>query len=421
MNPDEMFNRYSGGQDSFNVNEMAPDQRERFMRMAQFTGFQIPPNGIITRDYYRQATEQMRERFSQMRGGMGGPPGSMMMSAPGGGGPPVMPMSSTPSGSPNQPSIAPQMPGAPSPWGGGSPPQWGGGPGGWNGGQQGGWNGGQSGGWGGGGPGGFDPNQMSDEQIGRMMRRYDRDGDGRISAEEASGDLRDAFQRLDTNRDGYIDANEYRVYLMERMGDRNRGDRGSSGFDPNNQQNPQWGGPPGGWGGGDRSRDQRDQEPERPVVYRYGKLPKDLPSWFTSLDEDQDGQIGLYEWRADGRSIAEFQAMDLNGDGIITAEEYLRYRREKDGGDNRSASVASQFGVDRGGSDRSNDRGNRFGGFGGTSGGDRMSGPPGGDRRPNRGNESTSQRDDRPRDDRRDTNGPPSRSGSSGGNPFRGR
>jgi EF hand len=66
-------------------------------------------------------------------------------------------------------------------------------------------------------------------------------------------------------------------------------------------------------------------EEARPVVLRYGKLPvKDLPSWFTTLDTDKDGQIGLYEWRADGRRIAEFQTFDLNNDGLITAEEYLR-------------------------------------------------------------------------------------------------
>jgi Ca2+-binding EF-hand superfamily protein len=54
-----------------------------------------------------------------------------------------------------------------------------------------------------------------------------------------------------------------------------------------------------------------------------------LPSWFTTLDADKDGQISLFEWRKGGRPIAEFQEMDLNGDGLLTADEYLRWVKKK--------------------------------------------------------------------------------------------
>ena len=67
------------------------------------------------------------------------------------------------------------------------------------------------------------------------------------------------------------------------------------------------------------------EEEKRPVVYRAGKLPKELPPWFAQMDEDKDGQVGLYEWKKAGRPVSEFQAMDLNGDGFITVEEALRY------------------------------------------------------------------------------------------------
>ena len=67
------------------------------------------------------------------------------------------------------------------------------------------------------------------------------------------------------------------------------------------------------------------EEEKRPVVYRAGKLPKELPPWFAQLDEDKDGQVGLYEWKKAGRPLNEFQAIDLNGDGFITVEEALRY------------------------------------------------------------------------------------------------
>jgi Ca2+-binding EF-hand superfamily protein len=54
-----------------------------------------------------------------------------------------------------------------------------------------------------------------------------------------------------------------------------------------------------------------------------------LPAWFTTLDKDKTGQVSLYEWRKSGRSLAEFQEMDLNGDGLITPDEYLRWMRKK--------------------------------------------------------------------------------------------
>ena len=56
-------------------------------------------------------------------------------------------------------------------------------------------------------------------------------------------------------------------------------------------------------------------------------LPRDLPAWFSSLDTDHDGQISLAEWRKAGRSLEEFQRYDLNGDGLITAEEVRRARQ----------------------------------------------------------------------------------------------
>ena len=54
-----------------------------------------------------------------------------------------------------------------------------------------------------------------------------------------------------------------------------------------------------------------------------------LPEWFSKLDKNKTGQVSLFEWRKAGRDLAEFQEMDLNGDGLITADEYLRWAKMK--------------------------------------------------------------------------------------------
>jgi hypothetical protein len=185
-----------------------------------------------------------------------------------------------------------------------------------------------------GGPGGM-PGASGGDDVENRFKQSDRNGDGKISPEEASQFLRPVFQQYDKNSDGFIDNGEYRTYMAERFGAGGRGMSGapafgSPGFDPNSQ--PQWGGPPPQMssGGSDRSDRSRKQEEEdvRPVVYRYGKMPKEIPSWFEDLDTDKDGMVGLYEWRRkSSKSTGEFIKYDLNGDGYMTAEEWLRFQR----------------------------------------------------------------------------------------------
>jgi hypothetical protein len=76
-----------------------------------------------------------------------------------------------------------------------------------------------------------------------------------------------------------------------------------------------------------------------PIIYRPGKLPDNLPPWFKELDTDRDGQVGLYEWKAAGRPVNEFVAMDQNGDGFLTVEEVLRHQRYSAGIANQASSA----------------------------------------------------------------------------------
>ena len=71
------------------------------------------------------------------------------------------------------------------------------------------------------------------------------------------------------------------------------------------------------------AKDEEKPDP-RPTVLRYGNLPKELPPWWADVDADKDVQLSLFEWRTAGRKVEEFVALDLNTDGFLTVEEYLR-------------------------------------------------------------------------------------------------
>jgi hypothetical protein len=57
----------------------------------------------------------------------------------------------------------------------------------------------------------------------------DKNGDGKLSKEEATGRLQGAFDEIDANKDGFLDGDELRARITERMrrgpGDRGPGDR----------------------------------------------------------------------------------------------------------------------------------------------------------------------------------------------------
>jgi len=74
---------------------------------------------------------------------------------------------------------------------------------------------------------------------------------------------------------------------------------------------------------------EEDEEVLPTVYHAGGNLPKGLPEWFGQYDTDKDGQVSLYEWRIGKKSAeldADFEKMDRNGDGFLTAEEIVYYQ-----------------------------------------------------------------------------------------------
>ena len=217
------------------------------------------------------------------------------------------------------------------------------------------------GGRGSGGPGGsFDPAAAAEIRF----KGYDKDGDGFVTRAEVAGSkMEKSFDEADSNHDGKVSLEEYKPYMIAMMSKyRGGGGGGRSDYTPPVPPAPTPGSPvtpsslsPPQY---DRSRDDRNRddrnrfdsasssrkdtgkkakEVEKPFVVRYGNLPKEVPSFFHECDGDQDGMIGLYEWRRNKDSIgggykgtiSEFVEMDLNGDGYLTADEYIRYSKAK--------------------------------------------------------------------------------------------
>ena len=84
-----------------------------------------------------------------------------------------------------------------------------------------------------GGPaGGVGRDGFEQGAIGQQLMQNDRNGDGRLTADEVPPHLRNSLRGGDTNNDGSIDAQELQT-ITQRMGERFRGGRPlPPGFDP---------------------------------------------------------------------------------------------------------------------------------------------------------------------------------------------
>jgi hypothetical protein len=71
--------------------------------------------------------------------------------------------------------------------------------------------------------------------------------------------------------------------------------------------------------------------PRRPKRFHLppSRIPPGLPDWFLSRDADGDGQLTLSEYASGGTATAqlEFSRFDLNGDGVLTPQEYLKVNK----------------------------------------------------------------------------------------------
>ena len=223
--------------------------------------------------------------------------------------------------------------------------------------------------WGGGGPdrGNFGRGNFGGRNMGDPAARWDFIAKGQSSIN--LNDPANSFMKMMMERrgmtipaNGILTKEAYIADAQKRMGDSSGGPGGPGGTTPmtmsfSGDGRTTFNGP-GGFDRGnfdrggfdrgnfDRSGDtsrrsdpnHKDAQDERPVALRYGHLPKDLPDWFDEYDTNKDGQVALHEWRKAGESIESFSSYDLNGDGLITADEMIRYTRKQED-DQRIAAI----------------------------------------------------------------------------------
>ncbi len=208
----------------------------------------------------------------------------------------------------------------------------------------------------------------------RMFQRLDTNGDGLLNNDEMPEALRVEREKWDTNKDGFIDLNEFKAFfqasIQQRMAE-------NGGWNPN-------------WQGGGMPDPtitpipMEEEEVKKPTVYRAGNLPKDIPAWFKQYDTDGDGQIGLYEWKATGESLEKFRQIDRNNDGFLTIDEVRRYvaEQKKNGGSTPSIGGNPFTNPGQGNNQGPGGSGGfqTRGGGGGFAGGQGRGGPNGGGR-----------------------------------------
>ncbi len=158
--------------------------------------------------------------------------------------------------------------------------------------------------------------QLRERQM--QYREMDTDGDGVITRSEWRGNAQ-SFRNHDTNRDGVLSGDEIWV-------ERGRYDRDAM-FDRTDRNNDgaisrtEW--------RGDRDTFERLDRNNDGVIVR-GELPDNefddegftRPA-FSTLDRNSNGVITSGEWT---RRVDEFRALDGDGDGVLTEQEYRQGR-----------------------------------------------------------------------------------------------
>jgi collagen type III alpha len=138
------------------------------------------------------------------------------------------------------------------------------------------------------------PGRPGGNMAAAMIRRVDKNGDAKLSKDEAPELMRNRFDQIDTNKDGFIDEAELNKSAEQMRGA--RGDGGRPGLAP---------GAPGG--------------ARRPEGGNLEGNRERVAAFLREHDKDADGRIGKDEFPEN--RAEEFGRLDTNGDGFLNPPE----------------------------------------------------------------------------------------------------
>lgn len=155
------------------------------------------------------------------------------------------------------------------------------------------------------------------ESADDLMRRYDEDRNGVLERDEWTK-ISGTPANADTNRNGIITRTELinRVIVMKRLRSSSSSSRDSESRDEKSRS------------GSSRASASASKSGDR-RSYRFStpeeRIPDAARSWITSKDKNGDGQVEMHEYTSSwsDRYVSEFSRYDIDGDGVITPQEYL--------------------------------------------------------------------------------------------------
>ena len=171
-----------------------------------------------------------------------------------------------------------------------------------------------------------------------LMKTYDLNGDGELQPEEWK-EMHGHPEKIDQNGDGMITLDELTRWLS------NFGKRKQFGhpFDLEevpDQTMPVKPNPPSEPRSSDSVSDTEttvtnseagEKKRDQKFYVSPKRLPAGLPEWFVEHDQDGDGQLTFSEYSPTGGAaeLAEFERLDTNGDGLVTAKDYMQKGAER--------------------------------------------------------------------------------------------
>ncbi len=161
--------------------------------------------------------------------------------------------------------------------------------------------------------GGFDPQSIID----RIMENDDKNNDGKIAKDEAGDRMKDRFDSIDGDGDGFITQDELKKSFSNMRGGQSRGGQSRGGQGRGGE-----GGGPGRGGEGGGAGDRGPGGPggaggRGPGGSGMGRLLSMLPM-MVALDKNKDGELSKREIEG---ATAALKSLDKNKDGVLSMEE----------------------------------------------------------------------------------------------------